>query len=163
MSGRSFQTRSESHPCASVVPFEAALRGRYFAQYGRVLDAAVLADSETKRSRGFGFVDFAGEIPAAVLEQEHVIEQRRCGVRKSPRRAATQSVVIAGLVTLYSGAVWILVVFQKVLGRLVLKDLGYCYRWWVSADHYLRGGSYARVLQSSELGRRYEYTPQGMA
>jgi len=54
----------------------------YFAQYGRVLDAAVLADSETKRSRGFGFVDFAGEIPAAVLEQEHVIEQRRCGVRK---------------------------------------------------------------------------------
>jgi len=54
----------------------------YFSQYGRVLDAAVLADSETKRSRGFGFVDFAGEIPAAVLEQEHVIEQRRCGVRK---------------------------------------------------------------------------------
>jgi len=54
----------------------------YFAQYGRVLDAAVLADSETKRSRGFGFVDFAGEIPAAVLEQDHVIEQRRCGVRK---------------------------------------------------------------------------------
>jgi hypothetical protein len=57
-----------------------ALR-EYFTQFGRVLDAAVLADSETKRSRGFGFVDFAGEIPAAVLETEHVIEQRRCGVR----------------------------------------------------------------------------------
>lgn len=54
----------------------------YFSQYGRVLDAAVLADAETKRSRGFGFVDFAGEIPPAVLEMDHVIEQRRCGVRK---------------------------------------------------------------------------------
>jgi hypothetical protein len=54
----------------------------YFSQYGRVLDAAVLADAETKRSRGFGFVDFAGEIPAVVLETDHVIEQRRCGVRK---------------------------------------------------------------------------------
>ena len=51
----------------------------YFSQYGRVLDAAVLADAETKRSRGFGFVDFAGEIPPAVLEMDHVIEQRRCG------------------------------------------------------------------------------------
>lgn len=54
----------------------------YFSQFGRVLDAAVLADSETKRSRGFGFVDFAGEIPAPVLQTDHVIEQRRCGVRK---------------------------------------------------------------------------------
>jgi len=53
----------------------------YFAQFGRILDAAVLADSETKRSRGFGFVDFAVEIPQAVLVQEHIIEQRRCGVR----------------------------------------------------------------------------------
>jgi RNA recognition motif-containing protein len=53
----------------------------YFCQFGPVADAAVLTDSE-KRSRGFAFVDFEGEIPDAVLEQVHVIDQRRCGVRK---------------------------------------------------------------------------------
>jgi hypothetical protein len=54
---------------------------QYFAQYGRVVDAAVLTDAE-KRSRGFAFVDFEGEIPETVLHGDHVIDQRRCGVRK---------------------------------------------------------------------------------
>jgi RNA recognition motif-containing protein len=54
---------------------------QYFSQYGRIVDAAVLTDAE-KRSRGFAFVDFEGEVPEAVLHTEHVIDQRRCGVRK---------------------------------------------------------------------------------
>merc|ERR550514_263400 len=53
----------------------------YFAQFGMLLDAAVIADGATRRSRGFGFVEFAGGIPEGVLEHEHLIENRRCGVR----------------------------------------------------------------------------------
>jgi len=59
----------------------ASLRA-YFEAYGEVLDCAVLADGTTKKSRGFGFVEFANEIPAGVTDRDHVIEQRRCGVRK---------------------------------------------------------------------------------
>lgn len=54
----------------------------YFEQFGPVLDAAVLADSVTKRSRGFGFVEFADEIPPGVLGTDHIIGERRCGVRE---------------------------------------------------------------------------------
>merc|ERR1719460_1444913 len=53
----------------------------YFAQFGMLLDAAVIADGATRRSRGFGFVEFAGGIPEGVLDHEHLIENRRCGVR----------------------------------------------------------------------------------
>jgi RNA-binding protein Musashi len=60
----------------------------YFTQFGPVADAAVLTDPE-KRSRGFAFVDFADGIPPSVLDREHFIDERRCGVRKyqySPSR-----------------------------------------------------------------------------
>jgi hypothetical protein len=53
----------------------------YFSQFGMLVDAAVIADGATRRSRGFGFVEFAGGIPEGVLENEHLIENRRCGVR----------------------------------------------------------------------------------
>merc|ERR1719316_2540070 len=53
----------------------------YFAQFGMLLDAAVIADGAPRRSRGFGFVEFAGGIPEGVLDHEHLIENRRCGVR----------------------------------------------------------------------------------
>jgi len=53
----------------------------YFSQFGMLVDAAVIADGATRRSRGFGFVEFAGGIPEGVLDHEHLIENRRCGVR----------------------------------------------------------------------------------
>jgi len=53
----------------------------YFIKFGRILDAAVLADGRTKRSRGFGFVEFAGKIPDGLCDRDHIIEKRRCGVR----------------------------------------------------------------------------------
>jgi hypothetical protein len=55
---------------------------KYFETYGTVLDVAILADGETKKSRGFGFVEFEGDIPEGILDREHMIEQRRCGVRR---------------------------------------------------------------------------------
>jgi len=55
---------------------------QYFETFGTVLDVAILADGETKKSRGFGFVEFEGDIPEGILDREHMIEQRRCGVRR---------------------------------------------------------------------------------
>jgi len=55
---------------------------KYFEEFGTVLDVAILADGETKKSRGFGFVEFEGGIPDGILDREHMIEQRRCGVRR---------------------------------------------------------------------------------
>lgn len=54
----------------------------YFGRFGEILDCSVLADSSTKRSRGFGFVEFAGSIPAGVIGTDHIIGERRCGVRE---------------------------------------------------------------------------------
>jgi hypothetical protein len=55
---------------------------KYFETFGTVLDVAILSDGETKKSRGFGFVEFEGDIPDGILDREHMIEQRRCGVRR---------------------------------------------------------------------------------
>jgi hypothetical protein len=53
----------------------------YFGQFGTIVDCAVIADGTTRRSRGFGFVEFQDDIPDGVLDVDHTIEQRRCGVR----------------------------------------------------------------------------------
>jgi len=63
----------------------ASLR-KYFSKFGRVIDCAVLADGNTKRSRGFGFVEFGDHLPEGIY-REHVIDQRRCGVREYSYRA----------------------------------------------------------------------------
>jgi hypothetical protein len=56
------------------------LRG-HFSKFGKIVGASVISDPVTKRGRGFGFVEFEGEIPAVVLESNHVIDKRRCGVK----------------------------------------------------------------------------------
>lgn len=61
---------------------------QYFSQFGMLVDAAVIADGATRRSRGFGFVEFQGGIPDGVLDHEHLIENRRCGVRPYTYRSA---------------------------------------------------------------------------
>jgi RNA-binding protein Musashi len=50
----------------------------YFSDFGTVLDAKVVREGE--KSKGFGFVQFRDSIPAEVLENSHIIDQRRCGV-----------------------------------------------------------------------------------
>ncbi len=66
-----------------------------FEGYGEVLDAKVITDRDTGRSRGFGFVTFAngGEADTAVEEMDGTeIEGRRINVseardrRGGPRR-----------------------------------------------------------------------------
>jgi hypothetical protein len=53
----------------------------HFEKFGVITDCAVITEPGTRKSRGFGFVEFAGGIPAGLLEQEHIVGQRRCGVR----------------------------------------------------------------------------------
>merc|ERR1719199_2034883 len=54
----------------------------YFSEFGVVTDSCVITDSSSKASRGFGFVEFDGKIPEGLLDQQHIIDQRRCGVRE---------------------------------------------------------------------------------
>ena len=53
----------------------------YFEQFGPVSEASVVTDKVTQSSRGFGFVMFESEIPEGLLDMQHIIESRRCGVR----------------------------------------------------------------------------------
>lgn len=54
----------------------------FFAQFGPVLDARVVSDRATGRSKGFGFVTFhdAASASAAVAAGFHNIEGRQCNV-----------------------------------------------------------------------------------
>jgi hypothetical protein len=54
----------------------------YFSKFGTVIDSSVITDAEKKQSRGFGFVEFEGRIPEGLLDMQHIIDQRRCGVRE---------------------------------------------------------------------------------
>lgn len=53
----------------------------YFKPYGSVLNASVLTDPQSCRSRGFGFVTFADQVPDGLLSMQHRIDDRLCGCR----------------------------------------------------------------------------------
>jgi len=59
----------------------AALK-KHFEQWGPVKQATVLVDSHSKRSRGFGFVEFEDGFDHATIHGTHMIEGAECGVRK---------------------------------------------------------------------------------
>merc|ERR1719460_2302242 len=61
----------------------------YFSEFGVVTDSCVITDSSSKASRGFGFVEFEGKIPEGLLDQQHIIDQRRCGVREYGHSSAS--------------------------------------------------------------------------
>jgi hypothetical protein len=53
----------------------------HFSEYGKISDASVIHEAVTRRSRGFGYVEFVDKIPDGLLDMDHYIDQRRCGVR----------------------------------------------------------------------------------
>jgi hypothetical protein len=54
----------------------------YFSSFGAVADSSVITDAISKESRGFGFVVFEEKIPEGLFDKQHIIDQRRCGVRE---------------------------------------------------------------------------------
>jgi hypothetical protein len=53
----------------------------HFGKYGEIVDAAVILEPATRKSRGFGYVEFIDGIPEGLLDIEHYVDSRRCGVR----------------------------------------------------------------------------------
>jgi len=53
----------------------------HFSQFGQVSDVSVIQNPQTKKSRGFGYVEFEGGVPSKLCEKEHVIDKRHCGVK----------------------------------------------------------------------------------
>jgi len=52
----------------------------HFAPFGSLVSAEILTDHETRRSRGFGYLEFKDSLPDGVLGN-HKIEGRTCGTR----------------------------------------------------------------------------------
>jgi hypothetical protein len=52
-----------------------------FEHFGNVINASVLVDAQSRRSRGFGYVTFMGEVPDAVSDRDHEVDGRMCGAR----------------------------------------------------------------------------------
>lgn len=54
---------------------------KVFSKFGKVAQANVLLDPQSRRSRGFGYVTFVGEVPEGVSGKDHMIDGRSCGAR----------------------------------------------------------------------------------
>jgi hypothetical protein len=54
----------------------------HFAHFGKVVDVSVIQNPTTKKSRCFGYVEFEGGVPSNLLETDHVIDKRHCGVKR---------------------------------------------------------------------------------
>jgi len=65
---------------------------KHFAEYGTVVEALVMTDSQTQRSRGFGFVSFDSEETVDKLIQDHPmheIDGKQIQIKKAePRESA---------------------------------------------------------------------------
>jgi hypothetical protein len=53
----------------------------YFSKFGTVLNASILTDAQSCRSRGFGFITFGEFVPDGVVGVDHLIDGRLCGAR----------------------------------------------------------------------------------
>lgn len=53
----------------------------YFSKFGTVLNASILTDAQSCRSRGFGFITFGEHVPDGVVGVDHLIDGRLCGAR----------------------------------------------------------------------------------
>jgi hypothetical protein len=53
----------------------------YFSKFDTVLNASILTDAQSCRSRGFGFITFGERVPDGVVGVDHMIDGRLCGAR----------------------------------------------------------------------------------
>lgn len=53
----------------------------YFEQFGEILDAVVMRDGATRKSRGFGFITFADINNATIcMKDTHTVDGKEVGV-----------------------------------------------------------------------------------
>lgn len=76
-----FRLRCSRKPVPSVLQFPVAtatLRA-FFAKYGEIIEAIVMKDSATKRSRGFGFIVFASSssVDRVLAERDLRVDGRK--------------------------------------------------------------------------------------
>ncbi|KAI9349495.1 hypothetical protein DFJ73DRAFT_643320, partial [Zopfochytrium polystomum] len=70
---------------------EETLRG-YFSKYGEILDAVIMLDPVTGRSRSFGFVIFKdAHVLEHVLSLKHVLDDRNLEVKRAVPRPSVQT------------------------------------------------------------------------
>lgn len=71
----------------------------YFSQFGRVEEAVMLMDQQTKRHRGFGFVTFENEdVVDSVCEIHfHTIKNKKVECKKAQPKEAVQAANTAAL------------------------------------------------------------------
>jgi RNA recognition motif-containing protein len=54
----------------------------HFSKYGKIVGVNVVLDKETKKNRGFGYVEFETDVIASLLKDQHIIDDRKCSVRR---------------------------------------------------------------------------------
>lgn len=56
----------------------------YFGKYGEIVDAVVMIDRDTQRSRGFGFVTFAADVAVkSVMGEEHELHGKQVEIKRA--------------------------------------------------------------------------------
>lgn len=62
---------------------------RYFEQFGPVADAIVMKDAVSRRSRGFGFITYinTASVDAALLVEQHIVDNRRVEAKRAVPRS----------------------------------------------------------------------------
>lgn len=70
----------------------------YFSELGQIVDVDIIMDKDTKRKRGFAFVQFDDYDPVdkAVLLKHHMIKGHRCDVRKALSREEMRDSRLSG-------------------------------------------------------------------
>lgn len=67
---------------------------RYFEQFGPVADAIVMKDAVSRRSRGFGFITYmsTASVDAALLVDQHIVDNRRVEAKRAVPRSEVPKV-----------------------------------------------------------------------
>lgn len=66
----------------------------YFSKYGALTDCVIIKDSQTNKSRGFGFVKYSDSLMVDELmkNRPHILDSRRLDIKRStPRKSTTSS------------------------------------------------------------------------
>ena len=69
---------------------------KYFSEYGEVADSVVMVDPHTKKSRGFGFVEFASraQVDACQAARPHIVDGKVVETKRAVPRDKVKALVV---------------------------------------------------------------------